>query len=255
MKKHEDRITALKIPHEKLEPESLQALIEEFVTREGTDYGKIEVSFEQKVAQVRSQLMSGQAIILFDVDTQADYEKLIERFQCYQVPTERECTVILRDINKVTQQIRNHSHKVTKIADLIGQALSAAGMELDKDAIHASAWLHDIAKGQKDHAAVGGQLLRKMGFGRVGDIVEEHADLTSWRDSSLEAKVVYLADKYVIDESIVPLEERFGASLRRFGSNVEIGININLRRQKALDVKRELDNLLGYPLDSVIFSG
>ena len=70
MKKNHDRTTVLRIPCEKLEPETLQALIEEFITRDGTDYGKIEVPFEQKVAQVKSRLMSGQAIILFDEGTQ-----------------------------------------------------------------------------------------------------------------------------------------------------------------------------------------
>ena len=53
MKENQDRITALKIPYEKLEPETLQALIEEFVSRDGTDYGRTEVPFEQKVAQVK----------------------------------------------------------------------------------------------------------------------------------------------------------------------------------------------------------
>jgi len=70
MKKNQDRIAVSRIPCEKLEPETLQALIEEFITRDGTDYGKIEVPFEQKVAQVKIRLMSGQAIILFAEDTQ-----------------------------------------------------------------------------------------------------------------------------------------------------------------------------------------
>ena len=69
MKENQDRITVSRIPCERLEPETLQALIEEFITRDGTDYGKREVPFEQKTAQVKSQLMSGQAIILFDEDT------------------------------------------------------------------------------------------------------------------------------------------------------------------------------------------
>lgn len=70
MKIKQDRIPVSRIPCEKLEPETLQALIEEFITRDGTDYGKSEVPFEQKAAQVKRQLMSGRAIILFDEDTQ-----------------------------------------------------------------------------------------------------------------------------------------------------------------------------------------
>lgn len=54
------------IPHRQLSPEALRGLIEEFVTREGTDYGSIEFSLSEKVAQVMTQLDSGQAVIVWD---------------------------------------------------------------------------------------------------------------------------------------------------------------------------------------------
>jgi len=56
----------LSISCEKLSPETLQAVIEEYVTRNGTDYGEIEVPLEQKVRQVHRELVSGKALILFD---------------------------------------------------------------------------------------------------------------------------------------------------------------------------------------------
>ena len=59
-------MTALKIPYDQLSPEALQGVIEEFVTRDGTDYGEIEVSLETKISQVLGQLKSGKAVIVFD---------------------------------------------------------------------------------------------------------------------------------------------------------------------------------------------
>lgn len=59
----------MEIPHQQLEPETLQALIEEFVLREGTDYGKTEVSLEQKTRQIKDQLDSGRVVIVFDATT------------------------------------------------------------------------------------------------------------------------------------------------------------------------------------------
>ncbi len=50
-----------------LSPEALRGLVEELVTREGTDYGERERSFEDKVRDVQRQLDSGEARILFDV--------------------------------------------------------------------------------------------------------------------------------------------------------------------------------------------
>lgn len=54
------------IPHTQLSPEALRGLIEDFVTRDGTDYGAVEATLEAKVVQVRAQLDSGQAVILYD---------------------------------------------------------------------------------------------------------------------------------------------------------------------------------------------
>jgi uncharacterized protein YheU (UPF0270 family) len=53
------------IPPEQLSPDTLTSLIEEFVSRDGTDYGNEEVSLSVKVEQVRSKLKSGEAVILF----------------------------------------------------------------------------------------------------------------------------------------------------------------------------------------------
>lgn len=44
------------IPHTEIAKETLYALIEEFVTRDGTDYGEHEVSTASKVQQVMDQL-------------------------------------------------------------------------------------------------------------------------------------------------------------------------------------------------------
>jgi uncharacterized protein YheU (UPF0270 family) len=59
------------VPYTELEPELLQAVVESFVLREGTDYGEKEVSFETKIARVIQQLKSGEAKILFDTESES----------------------------------------------------------------------------------------------------------------------------------------------------------------------------------------
>jgi hypothetical protein len=59
------------IPHQQLSPDTLQALVEEFVTRDGTDYGDAEVGMAQKAQQVMRQLEHGVAVILFDTVTES----------------------------------------------------------------------------------------------------------------------------------------------------------------------------------------
>jgi len=54
------------VPYQQLSPEALQGLIEAFIAREGTDYGEVECSLADKVAQVMVQLRSGEVVIAFD---------------------------------------------------------------------------------------------------------------------------------------------------------------------------------------------
>jgi uncharacterized protein len=57
------------IPHRLLSPDALRGVIEAFVTREGTNYGAQDVPLAIKVGQVRHQLDTGTAVIVYDEDT------------------------------------------------------------------------------------------------------------------------------------------------------------------------------------------
>jgi uncharacterized protein YheU (UPF0270 family) len=58
----------VEVPHDRLEAQVLQALLEEFASRDGTDYGVQEYTLEQKVGQLRRQLQSSELQILYDAD-------------------------------------------------------------------------------------------------------------------------------------------------------------------------------------------
>ena len=55
----------LEIPWQKLSGEAFEGMLEELVTRDGTDYGEIELSTEEKLAQLRLALEEGRAAIAF----------------------------------------------------------------------------------------------------------------------------------------------------------------------------------------------
>lgn len=61
---------AVKIPYDQLSTKALRGVIEEFVTRDGTDYGEIEVPLETRINQVLGQLKSKKAVIVFDQATE-----------------------------------------------------------------------------------------------------------------------------------------------------------------------------------------
>lgn len=61
----------MEIPHSALNPDVLRAIIEEFVSREGTDYGDLQFSLEEKVAEVHQSLHNGRALVVFDPETES----------------------------------------------------------------------------------------------------------------------------------------------------------------------------------------
>ena len=63
-------MTFVEIPVQTLSPAALHGLVEEFVTREGTDYGEHECSLEDKIQAVIRQLNTGEVVIVFDPDSE-----------------------------------------------------------------------------------------------------------------------------------------------------------------------------------------
>jgi uncharacterized protein YheU (UPF0270 family) len=60
----------VEIPPDELSPEALRGIVENFVLREGTDYGEHEVSLDRKVADVMRQIERREARIFFDPETE-----------------------------------------------------------------------------------------------------------------------------------------------------------------------------------------
>ena len=61
----------VEVPYARLAPDVLRRLIEEFVTRDGTDYGAVERTLGEKVARVMQQLEAGELSIVVDPEQQA----------------------------------------------------------------------------------------------------------------------------------------------------------------------------------------
>ncbi|MBK6508216.1 MAG: YheU family protein [Haliea sp.] len=58
------------VPAQRLQGDVLQALLEEYASRDGTDYGERECTLEEKVAQLLRQLHTDELQILYDVDSE-----------------------------------------------------------------------------------------------------------------------------------------------------------------------------------------
>ncbi len=56
----------MEIPYTALSADALQGVIEEFISREGTEYGDVEYSLEDKIAQIKAQLETGEVRLTYD---------------------------------------------------------------------------------------------------------------------------------------------------------------------------------------------
>ncbi len=180
--------------------------------------------------------------ILFDVDRPEDYEKLLSRWRRYHVPSRQECEMILASKHERGSKVYAHSRKVAELAVSMAEKLCQAGCQLDPDLVFAAGLLHDLAKGQPDHARAGARILRETGFPRLAEAVAVHVDLKLPRGNPItEVELVYLADKLVQNDRIVSLEERFRPGFKRYGHDRQIRQAIESRLENARRIKDRLE--------------
>jgi uncharacterized protein YheU (UPF0270 family) len=63
--------SGVELEPDQLSPDALRGLVEEYVSREGTDYGEGDWTLEDKVSQVLRQLERGEARIVFDLELES----------------------------------------------------------------------------------------------------------------------------------------------------------------------------------------
>ena len=124
--------------------------------------------------------------------------------------------------------IAAHSIRVCQVASLISENLLDKGVAVNLSLITAASLLHDITKTRsfetrENHAETGEQYLRDLGYPEVGDIVGQHVRLLVYADDGLptEAEIVNYADKRVLHDQIVSLEERMAYILERYGGGAD----------------------------------
>jgi len=60
----------IEVPYERIDPDTLRRMIQEFVTRDGADWGEAGCTLEEKVEQVLRQLKSRKVKVVFDLASQ-----------------------------------------------------------------------------------------------------------------------------------------------------------------------------------------
>ncbi len=139
-----------------------------------------------------------------------------------KIPSIDRCYKLLKRYH-VPDHIVQHSKTVCKVAIFLAEELNEQGENLCIPEIQAAAFLHDITKMEglnrrQDHAKTGKELLVKLGFQRIGEIVAEHIKLQEGRNSPPLSKeeIINYSDKRVMHTKVVTLAERFADLKKRY---------------------------------------
>jgi hypothetical protein len=138
------------------------------------------------------------------------------------------------------------------VAQRIALGLDCRGWPLNLELVRAGALLHDLAKGEHNHAAMGASLLRSMDFLRLATVVGAHTSFDFPGERLDESAIVYLADKLVSGEDAVTLEQRFAPALARFRDDPPALRAAQSRMAAAKAVALAVETRLAAPLSSVV---
>lgn len=195
--------------------------------------------------------------VLLDMDNPSDYQRILSYPLDRSIPTVEECEALF-SVYQPDPQVKKHGETVSKVALKLAASLNRrASCTLDLDLVRAASLLHDLAKGQSNHALAGAAILKQEGFEGVAGVVSRHMDLKV-PDECLKidaASIVYLADKLVEQDRVVTIEQRFAQAQKKFSGDSLVLTLVNKRLNQALLLKEKIEEALGGDLYAVVSGG
>lgn len=166
-----------------------------------------------------------------------------------KLPTQQQC-FDLWDKYQMPENIKEHSKKVTLVADAVANHLEKQGVGVNKELANRGALLHDIAKiiavnanAEVRHAAMGAEIAEKENLGsKIAEIIRKHY-LTGFNNQcTIEELIVNYADKRVTHDKIVPLRERLDYIYNNYPRAAEA---VRKKREEYFEFERK------YQLDQI----
>jgi putative nucleotidyltransferase with HDIG domain len=172
---------------------------------------------------------------------------------CDKIPSREECNELMAKYSMLPN-IVEHSIQVMHVSLAITDNLKR-GVSVNRDMVVAAALLHDITKTRslvtkERHDASGGELLRELGFPSIAEIVEQHVIIQNinMQGSLEEREIVYYADKRVLHDTIVAIDERVHDLIQRYGCENRILQN----KSQVLTVERKIASFMKIDIDQAI---
>ena len=176
-----------------------------------------------------------------------------------KIPSREECDELMAEYSMLPNIIV-HSQQVMRVSLVITDNLKN-GVSINRDLVMAAALLHDITKTRslktrEPHDQSGGELLRELGFARVGEIVKQHVILLDFDPKGRleEKEIINYADKRVMHDRIVSLTERVEDLIQRYGTTEEIKNRIQQNERRVIAIEKKIAGFIAIDLDIAIQS-
>jgi putative nucleotidyltransferase with HDIG domain len=174
-----------------------------------------------------------------------------------RIPSREECDELMAKYSMLPN-IVDHSIQVMRVSLAIIDNLKN-DVFVNRDLVAAAALLHDITKTRsfitkERHDKSGGELLRELGFPRIAVIVEQHVTIhnINLKGELEEREIVYYADKRVLHDTIVTIDERVNDIMQRYGTAEEIRKLILHNMIQVLTVERKIAGFMNIDIEQAI---
>jgi len=167
-----------------------------------------------------------------------------------KLPSIDECNSIIKKYG-MPRNIELHTQKVRGVANFLAKKILEKRF-VDLDVVDRGALMHDFMKmycieNDCRHAAEAGRVMASLGYPVFGEILKLHGleeVLNFDANVSIEAKIVWYADKRVNHDKVVLLSERYAYLKERYGSKSTEKMNQIISTEKpAFDLEKELLSL------------
>ena len=160
---------------------------------------------------------------------------------------------------QMLENIVAHSIQVCRVGMCLVDHIKLQGSQINGQLVQAAALLHDITKTrsfetEENHALTGAQVLTDFGYPQVGDLVRQHVYLDDYAEHQIisEAVIINYADKRVLHDRIVSLDERMSYIQERYGTRPEHKDRIELLWKKTAALEKQMFKYLPFAPDDLI---
>jgi len=195
---------------------------------------------------------------LLDADTKDAYGDLVRKYRDLDIPDKEECWSIIRSLLLGEAAIQSHLELVARVALTLCEAIEESSNTndqkdqvtcLNKDLVLAAALLHDIKRKEKNHALVGSDFLKTLGFSRVAKIVADHMTPAPG-ETITEKEIVYFADKICKGNRVeLDYSKRFSDKIQQFPKAQK---QISQRHEATRQIQALIEAATGQPVQTIL---